>query len=58
MNDRKERQILHDITYLWNLKNTTTCEYSKKEVDSRILEQTSGHRCVEEMGLGNIRVEE
>ena len=32
--------MLYYITYMWNLKNTTTSEYNKKEVDS--LEQTSG----------------
>lgn len=29
---RQKRQILHNITYRWNLKNTTG-EYNKKETD-------------------------
>ena len=31
----RERQILYDITYMWNLKNKTS-EYNKKEADSQI----------------------
>ena len=30
----RERQILYDITYTWNLQNTTT-ELNKKEADSQ-----------------------
>ena len=30
---RLRKTILHDITYRWNLKNTTS-EYNKKEADS------------------------
>ena len=30
-----QRQILYDITYLWNLKNTTS-KCNKKEADSQI----------------------
>ena len=33
----RERQILYDITYTWNLKKkTVTSEYNKKETDSQI----------------------
>ena len=31
----REKQILYDITYMWNLKNTTS-EYNEKEADSQI----------------------
>ena len=31
-----ERQILYDITYMWNLKIRQTSEYNKKETDSEI----------------------
>ena len=31
----RERQILYDITYAWNLKVKQTSEYSKKETDSQ-----------------------
>ena len=27
----RERQILYEIIYMWNLKNKTTSEYSKKK---------------------------
>ena len=32
----RERQILYDITYMWNLKTQQTSEYKKKEADSQI----------------------
>ena len=32
----KERQILYDITCLWNLKNTAASEYHKRETDSDV----------------------
>ena len=36
MSDR-ERQTLCDITYMWNLKNTSDpSEYNKKHVDSQM----------------------
>ena len=38
----RERQILHDITYVWNLK-TTTSDYNKNEATSQI-EQTSSYQ--------------
>ena len=31
----REKQILHDITYMWNLKCKTS-EYNEKETDSQI----------------------
>ena len=37
----RERQILHDSTYMWNLKNITN-ECNKKEADSQRA-QTSGY---------------
>ena len=36
LSEIRERQILYDITYMWNLKNTTTSEYGRKEADSQI----------------------
>ena len=33
----RERHILYDITYMWNLKKLQqTSEYNKKEADSQI----------------------
>ena len=32
----RERQILYDITYIWNLKNTTVSEYNKNEAELQI----------------------
>ena len=32
----RKRQTLYDITYMWNLKNTTNCDYNKKEADSQM----------------------
>ena len=32
----RERQILYDITYTWNLKIQQTSEYNKKETYSQI----------------------
>ena len=32
----RETQILYEIIYMWNLKNKTTSEYSKKETGSQI----------------------
>ena len=32
----RERKILYNITYMWNLKNTTNSEYNKEEADSQI----------------------
>ena len=42
----REKQILHVITYMWNLKNKTS-EYNKKETDSQTVNKlvvTSGER--------------
>ena len=33
----RERQILYDITYMWNQKIKQISEYNKKESDSQIL---------------------
>ena len=51
-----EKQILYDITYMWNLKNTTS-EYNKKEADSQI-QRTNQWLPVEREGRGNTEVEE
>ena len=32
----RERKILYDIAYMWNLKIQQTSEYNKKEADSQI----------------------
>ena len=32
----REKQILYDITYMWNLKNTTNESIYKTEIDSHI----------------------
>ena len=32
----RERQILYDITYMWNLQIQQTNEYNKKEADSQM----------------------
>ena len=32
----RERQILYDITYTWNLKMKQTSEYNQKKADSQI----------------------
>ena len=32
----REREILYDITYMWNLKNKQTSENNKKETGSQI----------------------
>ena len=31
----RERQILHGITYIWNIKILQTSEYNKKEADTQ-----------------------
>ena len=36
LSEIRERQILYDITSMWNLKNKQTSEYEKKETDSQI----------------------
>ena len=54
--ERSQKQILkkrkkksYDITYMWNLKNTKTSKYIKKEADQQI-EQTSSYQWVEGRG--------
>ena len=32
----RERQILYDISYMWNLKKNKTSEFSEKETDSQM----------------------
>ena len=55
MSDR-ERQILYDITYMWNIKNATNTECNKKET---CREQTSGYqRKKREGGRSKIGVED
>ena len=43
----RERQILYEIIYMWNLKNKTTSEYSKKnrftDIENKLV-VTSGGR--------------
>ena len=34
--NKSEKEILYDITYMWNLKIQQTIEYNKKEVDLQI----------------------
>ena len=48
----RERQILYEIIYMWNLKNKTTSEYSKKKKKQvhRYREQTSGYQWGERGG--------
>ena len=35
LNDVSQRQILYDITYMWNLKNNTKESIYKSETDSQ-----------------------
>jgi len=35
LNEIRERQMLHGITYKWILKNKQTSEYNKKETDTQ-----------------------
>ena len=32
----RERHILYDISYMWNLKKIKTSEFNKKETDSQM----------------------
>ena len=51
---QRKRQTLCDITYMWNLKNTTNCDYNKKEADSqmqRTNEQFPVRRAKEERAI-------
>ena len=52
-----ERWIPYDITYIWNLKNTTNyifCNITKKKQIHRSREQTSGYQEEREGGKHNI----
>ena len=50
----RERQILYEIIYMWNLKNKTTSEYSKKKIKKkqvhRYREKNSGYQWGERGG--------
>ena len=50
---QKKRQIPYDITYMWNLKNSTNESIHKTETDSR--KQTFGYRVGKGVGEGEIR---
>ena len=39
----RERQILYDVTYMWNLKNNTN-EYTKQKQTHRLRKQTYGYQ--------------
>ena len=43
LSEIRERQILYDITCMWNLKNKQASEYEKKETDSQI-KKTGGYQ--------------
>ena len=51
----RERQILYDIIYMWNLKNKTNYEYNKKRNRLIYKEQISGHYWGEERREGQYR---
>ena len=51
----RQRQILYDITYMWNLKNYSKLVNITKKADSRCKENTSGHQG---WGKGNIGLRE
>ena len=55
LSEVRERQILYDITYMWNLKNNTNESIYKTETDSQTennLMVTSGEREEERDKLG------
>ena len=41
-NSERERQILYNITYMWNLKNSTNEHISTEKDTHRLLKQTNG----------------
>ena len=49
MKEVRERQILYDITYIWNLKNTTNVNITKKQTD-KYREQTSNYQWINGKG--------
>ena len=46
----RERQILYDITYMWNLKNTTKKEIVKYNKLMNITKKQQTHRHKEQTG--------
>ena len=46
----RERQILYDITYMWNLKNTTKKEKQKYNKLMNITKKQQTHRHKEQTG--------
>ena len=40
----RERQILYDITYMWNLKNKSIVTITKKDQTHKYWKQTSGNQ--------------
>ena len=40
----RERQIIYDITYMWNLKITQMNLYTKQKQTHRLRKQTSGNQ--------------
>ena len=50
----RERQILYDITYMWNLENTTNQWIKQKRSWLTHKEQTSGYQWGEGRGRSNI----
>ena len=44
----RERKILYDVTYMWNLKNNTTDSIQKLETDSDIKKNKHGYERGEE----------
>ena len=53
-NSDRERQILYDITYVWNLKMQQTSEYNKKR--SRLTAIENELVATSKGGRGNIAV--
>ena len=53
-----QTQILYDITYTWNLKNTKTSEYNKNEETHRYRGQNRCCRYGERRGKGQLGVRE
>ena len=55
----RERQILYDITYMWNLKKyNKLVNITKKKQTHRYREQTSGYQWEEGRGEGQYRSRE
>ena len=54
----RERQIVYDITYMWNLNIQEASEYNKTEVESQIQRTNSWFKLVVTSGGRNTRMEE